>query len=449
MKKARIDNQPYRYLYERDGRYVFRRVIPLGLRPAANGKTEIKESVKKGSPAAALTFYMSARRKSDDLLSHLAKGGSPGSPPLAMLRETTAAMGLTYADADALIDSDDLSSIVNRLRVWDRDGKPRGMQVAALLGATPDIVTLEDMLAFYLRDTEFDRQDKNAAEQRASLRPYKRAVERASNFWGKDRDISRLKRADAMEYRRHLNEKIRDGAFGPNTASKMIGSIRKLINAYNDGHGIHSPNPLEKISFKQPKNKRPSFSTEYIKSKWLQGDPFCKLNFDARCILFTMLDSGAGIKEICGLLPDDIVLDHEIPHIIIRDNALRKVKTNNRNRTVPLIGHALSSMKEFPKGFPRYQNEIGHTTFSNTTNKFLRENDLLQTSKHSCYCLRHSFIDRMRRHLIPLDIQKSIVGHGDGLSSSKSNKDITEHYGEGYDLTTKLGMISPLAMDFK
>ncbi|WAX93470.1 hypothetical protein N7E70_017465 [Aminobacter sp. NyZ550] len=56
------------------------------------------------------------------------------------------------------------------------------------------------------------------------------------------------------------------------------------------------------------------------------------------------------------------------------------------------MGISLEAFRAFPEGFPTYRFK---DKISDTVNKFLRENGLLETQRHTLYGLRHSFEDRM------------------------------------------------------
>ena len=52
-------------------------------------------------------------------------------------------------------------------------------------------------------------------------------------------------------------------------------------------------------------------------------------------------DTGMRLSEAAGLARDDIVLDADIPHIIIRPHPWRRLKTKGSERTLPLVGYSL------------------------------------------------------------------------------------------------------------
>ncbi len=50
--------------------------------------------------------------------------------------------------------------------------------------------------------------------------------------------------------------------------------------------------------------------------------------------------------EAIGLELEDIVLDHEVPHVHVRKNKTRGLKTHHSERQIPLLGVSLIAAKE-------------------------------------------------------------------------------------------------------
>ncbi len=56
-------------------------------------------------------------------------------------------------------------------------------------------------------------------------------------------------------------------------------------------------------------------------------------------------DTGMRLSEAAGLAREDIVLDADIPHVIIRLHPWRRLRTIGCERTLPLIGCYLWAAK--------------------------------------------------------------------------------------------------------
>lgn len=111
----------------------------------------------------------------------------------------------------------------------------------------------------------------------------------------------------------------------------------------------------------------------------------------------------------------------------------RHVKSRYSIRKIPLTGVSLEAMKQSRDGFPRYRNK---QSFTNTINKFLRENHLLETPDHVLYSLRHSFEDRLLAAGIDERIRRDLMGH----------RLDRERYGQGASLARVAGLLQEIAL---
>ena len=76
---------------------------------------------------------------------------------------------------------------------------------------------------------------------------------------------------------------------------------------------------------------------------------------------------------------------------------------------MPLLGIALTVMRAFPDGLPRYRD--APDVFSATVNKALGAAGLRPTPRHTVYSLRHTFKDRLIALEVPQRIQDELMGH--------------------------------------
>ena len=149
-------------------------------------------------------------------------------------------------------------------------------------------------------------------------------------------------------------------------------------------------------------------------------------------LLYAMSDTGARESELIGLRGEDIFLDGDIPYIWIQPYKNHELKTLQSKRQIPLVGASLFAFRQLPHGFLHYTNP---DTASSTVNKFLRENDLKPSSRHSLYSLRHTFKDRLRDTEAPEEIIDELMGH-----KKKGPK-----YGRGHLLEKKYKWMQEIA----
>lgn len=191
---------------------------------------------------------------------------------------------------------------------------------------------------------------------------------------------------------------------------------------------------MDGLAFREgEKNERPPFSDNWIQTKLLNSNALMGLNPEARAIFLGMINTGYRPSEAACAAPDQIVLDAEIPHLIIKPRADRAIKNRNSKRLIPLTGISLEAFKGLPNGFPNYRNS--DATLSSTVNKFLRANGLMESDKHVMYSLRHSFEDRLLRAGVDERVRRDLMGH----SLDR------ERYGQGGGLKFKAEMVRRIA----
>ena len=140
------------------------------------------------------------------------------------------------------------------------------------------------------------------------------------------------------------------------------------------------------------------------------------LSGDLLHIMTVLDDTGARVGEIVGLEATDVFLDSEVPHIHIRPNSTRRLKTDSSNRMVPLTEAAQHALKAAIQGgegsgpiWSQYARPRGADAASAALMKNLRK--LTKEKKFTIHSLRHRFKDRCRDIGMPKNIQDQILGH--------------------------------------
>ena len=199
-------------------------------------------------------------------------------------------------------------------------------------------------------------------------------------------------------------------------------ALRKIFRDVNDTYRLGLENPFAGINIADTgKAARVSISRDWPEKTMLAGDALTALNAEARGVILAMADTGAQVNEVTGLAAADIQLDAEVPHIVIRANAIRSLKTAHSERAIPLVGVALAALRENSQGFPRYAGK--NASASAAINKFLKDNGLLPDGG-TLYGLRHGFQDRLVEVEAPERIQVDLMGH----------KTLRPKYGKGPSL---------------
>jgi integrase len=305
---------------------------------------------------------------------------------------------------------------------------------AALLGtAKRPVCMLSRLFDEYEAMTKDEVKDLSPAQLRIWRNGRIRAVERFVELVG-DKPVTEVTQEDGIDYSEWWRDRVAQGDVAAKTANKDIGqlsrmlkdmSIRRRLNIPDIFGGLRLRGEIEKSRF--------PYETDFIQTRLLAPGVLDGLNEDARLVLYAMADTGLRPSEIVNLQEGAICLGAKIPYVkVIPDG--RRLKTDDSEREIPLVGVSLAAMKLRPQGFPRYRDKS--SALSATLNKFLLENDLRPTKDHTVYSLRHSFKDRLVAVEAPDSLIDSLMGH----------KTYKPKYGKGPSLELKLKFLSAIAL---
>lgn len=266
-----------------------------------------------------------------------------------------------------------------------------------------------------------------------------RFMARAQRDWDKliavvgDCAVDKVARADARRYIEHcLQEGQKTG-----TIRRCLSQITAIFSAALREWELARTNPFQGqkiLNEGQDEQKRevasPAELAEMIAK--FKDEPS-----ETAMLIILQIHTGARIGELAGLAVSDVVLDHATPHIHIRPQPWRGLKTKSSSREVPLVGLGLEAAKKalaLPREanglFQKYARERGADTASAAVNKRLKPWGL---TSHS---FRHTLKDLLREVDCPKDIRDLIQGH--------AARDIAEIYGKGHSLQAKKGWLEKI-----
>lgn len=313
-------------------------------------------------------------------------------------------------------------------------GEIDGVKALGILGiAKKPKLTVSTALETYWKLTKPNNVSKSAQQLRVWENPRKKAIREFIEVCG-DIPLEEISADDMLEFRDWLWERIEQGEIREGSANKTITMFTAILRKVNQMGSLGLNLPLSGYKFtEREKETRLPYSTDWIKTHFIDTDHLDGLNDQARAILRAMINTGARLGEISNLMPEDIVLDGKVPYIHIRPSDLREIKNKNSKRIIPLAGVSLRALETHPQGFPRYRDK---PTASATINKYLRERGLQETARHTLYGLRHAFEDRMLEAGIDERVRRDILGHA--LDR--------ERYGEGGRLEFRLAQVQRVAL---
>jgi integrase len=267
---------------------------------------------------------------------------------------------------------------------------------------------------------------------------FKRTARRNAEYVAKaigNKPIASFSSSEAAQFR----DWCLDQGMTISTVKRVFGSVRAIVNLVMREHGIEGSNAFSgtfmpdrgDASTRQP---IPTDKLRVIQKR-------CQTNDDEpRWLVALISDTGMRLSEAAGLAREDIVLDADIPYVIIRPHPWRRLKTKGSERTLPLAGaslwaaeRAVEASQHSPHLFPRYCNDKGckANSASAALNKWLKQ---VIGGGYVVHSFRHSMRDRLRAVNCPSEMIDQIGGW--------SKRSVGEGYGEGFPLSFKLHHLS-------
>lgn len=258
-------------------------------------------------------------------------------------------------------------------------------------------------------------------------------IERCRRYWSQfvgvtgDIPFADLKRSHVRSY---IDHRLTDG-MATGTVRRELNQLRAIVQTCITETEANRSNPFRSVSIqnegKDAKDKKVPSDTELreITAKFMD-DPS-----PTALIILMQLETGTRVGEISGLKLADVVLDHETPHIDLKDNEWRTLKNDSSERSVPLVGVALHAARQAVAShlgkhewlFPNYAKPRGNDSASAAVNKRLRPWGL------TSHCFRHAMTDRLKNADVTQDVRDEIKGHGSGKMDA--------YYGKGRALRKK------------
>ncbi|MDA8712557.1 tyrosine-type recombinase/integrase [Alphaproteobacteria bacterium] len=220
---------------------------------------------------------------------------------------------------------------------------------------------------------------------------------------------------------------------------RMFATINAVFNFAISEFGLDTKNPFALVHMPQAtRKKRLPIPVETIRE--IQNACF-EIDDDLRWLVALISDTGMRLSEAAGLAMEDICLDHDVPHINLRPHPWRRLKTQQSERQIPLVGAALWAAErliEEVQGewcFPRYTNAqtCNGNSASAALNKWLKGNFSSESLVHG---FRHSFRDRLRAVSCPTEMIDQLGGW--------SANNVGGRYGTGFGLAQKKNYLNAI-----
>lgn len=349
-------------------------------------------------------------------------------------RELAAKRGFRFMAAPEVV-RQAMPDLVERMEAAvTAKGRVDHAEAAAVIGtAQPPRMTVSQALERFWSVAKVKTLAKSADQVRRWENPRKKAVANFVEVIG-DLPIEEISTRDLHAFKAWWVERMAEEGLSANSANKDFVHLTAMLREVALAEEITLRFSTDRLSIRETDaGTRPPFSLAWIKDKLLAPGALSGLNSEARGIVVGMINTGYRPSEGAMLTRDQIRLDANVPHISIEPVNGRQLKTANARRVIPLVGVSLEAFRENQDGFPRYAD---NPSLSDTVNKFLRENKLLETPRHTLYSLRHSLEDRMLAAGFDERIRRDVLGHA-------LNR---ERYGAGASLDQVAGLLRGIAV---
>lgn len=417
-----------------EGRQRYRRRFPVGVANEVGG-VWFKEELDNSSDAALLRTWTKADAafakavKDSKARSALAARRGPRDLAEDFKRQADALLLGAHASAtfdeegNELISEEDEARALLAESLASSGADPRLYAAVVRPDAPPPAATLRDAVNVYLEKkvgTSGSHADKKDSQR------VERVFARAAKALGPLEKLAlvdlRHKHGEAV-VASFLEERTVTGKpLATSSIRREMNIIKAVVNYALMAFDLENTakNPFAKVTIERKGEAAPQSEGELrdaLPEAVIVGMHSRLRAEDHRLIWRILVGTGCRLAEVTGLTVDDVALAENVPHIRVRWNENRRLKTVVSIRSVPLVGDALEAAREavrLPREgaalFPRYGREGGPGAASQAIMGYLRE--LTDNRKHVIHSLRHNMRARLERtKTVPENIMNLILGH--------------------------------------
>lgn len=319
----------------------------------------------------------------------------------------------------------------------EKDFSEAELEAFSLLTDNPKHISLSEACEFYI-------SEHKSREVYDFTKGVRRAIQFAVDTIG-DKPLIKISREDARQVRDKL---LADPKKKTTTVKRNLSLISAAINFTILEKELSCENQFAKLKIPncgQDAEKRIPFTAEELQTI----SQACLMRDDeVAWIAATMIETGPRIGEVACARVEDIFLDHDIPHILIRPNVAegRTLKTSSSARAIPLKGAALWAVQQALSHaekagsewlFPQFGEGSKAPLAAEYVNDWIRGLGIDRTS-HS---FRHALIDRLLNADVSDTLAKRLTGH--------SPPGIHDKYGSGPSLKRYSDALDKVVLPFE
>ncbi|WP_306424003.1 site-specific integrase, partial [Methylobacterium jeotgali] len=280
---------------------------------------------------------------------------------------------------------------------------------SATLGTVaPPQIMLSGLFGEFEKLSKASLKDLSPDQKRKWRNPKLRAATNLLGVIG-DMPVASVNRGHALDFRQWWEDRALTGSVEIETANKDFGHLNMMFKAIERSHRIGLGPVFGELRINGGSTgQRLAFDPTFVQDKLLATGALAALNPEARAVVYLIAETGLRLSEAVNLTEETIDLTATVPHVRVRPDG-RRMKTEQSERDMPLVGVALMAMQAFPGGFPRYRDKSA--SLSATVNKFLAKAKLLPATGQTLYSLRHTFEDRLTAVEVPEKLAAALMGH--------------------------------------
>jgi len=238
--------------------------------------------------------------------------------------------GFKALPATSLSDDD----LLERLRslITGADASPEQKAVLGLV--EKPYLSMMDAFERFWDHIEDEWSALSHDQRRVKKNGYLKAL---SNFREAVGDVGmyEVERHHAMTFRTWWLKRIKSKGLKPHTGNKDINALRRMITTNFDIDAVQKPNPLARVRLKdEAQVPRMPLSATQIRAAIVPG-ALGKIAPEFALLFRLLINTGMRPVEAIGLELGDVILDHDVPHVHVRKNAVRGLKTDHSERLLP------------------------------------------------------------------------------------------------------------------
>jgi len=295
------------YLICRTRRYYFNRRVPRPVKPFDSRKS-IRIALKTDCRRTALKLAIEYNNQLEDYWQSLIKTGNKHSETsYKMLVERARLLGFPYYHSP-VVSSLPLEQFMTRLFHVEKQDCNKSHVEAVLGEMAPPQIMLDDAINRFFGFAKDKTINKSSNQVRKWRNPRIKAMNNLIRCIG-NKPINDLTREDMLRFRDWWLARMEKEGLVSASANRDLIHSKTIITtvAENLKINIDLTHIFKKLTFSlDDSKKRLPFDSSHIISTLLNPDNLKGLNEQARWALYAFAETGAGLSELTGLLPEDI-----------------------------------------------------------------------------------------------------------------------------------------------